>query len=50
MINKMLFEDLGAENMRKIDQIFDELVYMPFKKYESIALKFENKIEENQQG
>lgn len=45
----MLFDELGVDNMRKIDEIFDQLIYLPIKKYENIYLKFEEKIEEGKE-
>jgi hypothetical protein len=33
VINLMVYGDLGYENMRKMNEIFDLIAYMPFKKY-----------------
>lgn len=40
----MLYEDLGDLNLRKIDELFDLIIYLPIKKFEHIYLKFDNKI------
>lgn len=50
MIDKVLFGELGESDMAKIDEAFDKIIYIPIKKYENIYLKFENKIEENEQA